>query len=286
VRSKLFVPGSRPELFAKAFASAADAISFDLEDAVAAERKEGAREAVAAMLGGLPAERRQTVIVRVNALETPHFAADLAAIVRDGLDIVNVPKLESADEVRTVAELLAGLERARGLARPVRVLANIETPRGLRCAAEIAVADPRVAGLQVGFGDLFEPYGISRREHAAVAAIRLAVRLAAAEAAIPSYDGAFTDVADAAGFRAEAEAARRLGYAGKSCIHPSQIALANAIFRPSEAEIARARRILAAAEEKLAAGVGAFLLDGVMIDEPFIARARAVIAQASGGPHA
>ncbi|MDE2516860.1 MAG: CoA ester lyase [Rhodospirillales bacterium] len=279
MRSKLFVPGSRPELFAKAMASAADAVSFDLEDAVAAERKAEARACVAAMLDGLAPEHGKTVIVRVNPTDGRYFADDLAAIIRDGLDMVNIPKAETALQMRAVAAHLGEIEHARGIATPIRILANIETPRGLRLAAEIAAADPRIAGLQLGLGDLFEPHGIARTERETVRAIQLAMRLAAAEAGIPAYDGAFVNVGDPDGFRAEAAAARRLGYSGKSCIHPSQIALANDVFRPSAAEIAHARRVLAAAETQLAAGTGAFLLDGVMIDEPFIAQARAVIAQ-------
>lgn len=285
MRSKLFVPGSRPELFAKALASAADAVSFDLEDAVAVDRKAEARACVAAMLDGLTQGHGKTVIVRVNPTDGPYFADDLAAIVRGGLDMVNIPKAETAGQMRDVAAQLGALERARGIAAPIRILANIETPRGLRLAAEIATADPRIAGLQLGLGDLFEPHAIARTERDTVRAVQLAMRLAAAEAAIPAYDGAFANVGDPDGFRAEAEAARRLGYRGKSCIHPSQIALANAVFGPSEAEIAHARHVLAAAEAQLAAGTGAFLLDGVMIDEPFIARARAVIAQTCGEAH-
>lgn len=285
MRSKLFVPGSRPELFAKAFASAADAISFDLEDAVAANRKEAAREAVRAMLAGRPAVCRQTLIVRVNAITGGDFEADLLAVARPDLDVLNIPKINGADDIRDVVAAVARLERERGILRPIGILANIETPRGLRNAAAIAAADRRVIGLQLGFGDLFEPFGIARREPAACNAVRLAVRFAAAEMAIPAYDGAFVDVADLAGFRAEAEEARRFGYAGKSCIHPRQIAPANAVFAATDEQVARARRILAVAEEQLVQGVGAFLLDGVMIDEPYIVQARAVVAQADGGAH-
>jgi len=283
MRSKLFVPGSRPELFDRAFASAADAISFDLEDAVAPNRKDEARAAIAALLA-TRVPRKQTVIVRINPIDGPLFEPDLAAITCPGLDVVNLPKAESAADIHTISTHLNRLEHDRGLTRRIGVLANIETPRGLRLAAEVATADPRVVGLQVGFGDLFEPAGISRRSQAALAGVWLAVRLAAAEANIPAYDGAYTNITDLAGFRAEAQAARDLGFSGKSCIHPTQIATANAVFAPSAAEVARARQIIAAADEKFAAGKGAFTLDGVMIDEPFIARARTILAQAADAP--
>ena len=225
------------------------------------------------------------MVVRVNPLNSRHLASDLEAVVVGGLDILNLPKAEGAEDIRDLVDSLSRLEHERSLTRPIGILANIETPRGLRRAAEIATADRRVVGLQIGLGDLFEPYGISRRKSLAVRSIQLAVRLAAAEAGIAAYDGAFTDVGDQAGFQAEAEAARRIGLAGKSCIHPSQIALANAVFAPTQAEVERARRIVAAAEQALANGVGAFLLDGLMIDGPYIEQARAVIAQASGDAH-
>jgi citrate lyase subunit beta/citryl-CoA lyase len=281
MRSKLFVPGSRPELFEKAYLTQADAISFDLEDAVATNRKVEARGLVAEALGRSRGGVRKITLVRVNGFDSGQFDADLDAVAREGLDAVNVPKIESGEQIRRAAERLAALEKTRGLSRPIGFLSNIETPRGVRLAAEIAAADPRVMGLQIGFGDLFEPHGIARHNRGAVDAIRLAVKLAAAEAGLPAYDGAYVGVADPEGFETEARQARELGLAGKSCIHPRQIALANAVFSPSPSEIANARKVVAAAEEMLARGVGAFTLDGVMVDEPFIVQARVVLATAA-----
>lgn len=280
MRSKLFVPGSRPEFFAKALASAADGLSLDLEDAVAPERKAEARDLVAGFLRGLGDAPRKLIIVRVNGLGTPHAEADLTAIAGPGLDVVNQPMAEGAEDVRAFAALLERAEAAAGAHRPAGILANIETPRGLRRAAEIATAHPRVLGLQIGYGDLFEPAGIDRAEEPALQHVRLAVRFAAAEAGIPAFDGSLAAIAAPERLRAEAIAARRLGFAGKSCIHPSQLAVVNEVFRPSEAEVAQARRVLAAAEEAASRGVGAFTVDGQMVDAPFIARARAVLAQA------
>lgn len=280
MRSKLFVPGTRPELFAKSLSSGADAVSLDLEDAVAHERKAEGRALAAEWLARPRPATAPVVIVRVNAQDSGHFEDDLAALVPAGLQVLNVPKLESAEQVAAAAACLQDLERQHGVSRPISILANIETPRGLRLAAEIATADPRVAGLQIGFGDLFEPNGIARHDEGALASVRLAVRLAAAEAGIPAFDGAFVGVDDPEGYRRECETARRFGLAGKSCIHPRQIATANAVFAPTAKEVERARRILSSAQEKLEAGIGAFTLDGEMVDKPFIARARAVLAQA------
>lgn len=281
MRSKLFVPASRPELFAKALAGEADAISLDLEDAVQESRKVEARETVSQFLRGTPpASIAKTMIVRVNGLTTPHFAADIEAVAWPGLDLLNLPKPESADDVRAAADALARLEQERAIAQPIRILANIESPRGLRCAVEIAGAHPRVAGVQVGFGDLFEALGIDRTDALAIHQVQLAVRLAAGEAGIWVYDAAYAAVGDPEGYRREADGARRLGYLGKTCIHPSQIAIANQVFRPSDAEIAHSVKVMDAWREALDKGVGAIMVDGRMIDPPFAKRAEDVVAVA------
>ena len=193
MRSKLFVPGSRPALFEKAVASAADALSFDLEDAVAADRKAAARAAIAGFLraGALGGK---AIIVRVNALDTDLFALDVQAMVGPGLDVINVPKVESGEDIRRAVAVIAQAEQAAGVTRPIGILANIETPKSLRLAYEIAAADPRVLGLQLGFGDLLLPYGISRTDEAAGSYARAAVKFAAAVAGIACYDGAYFDV--------------------------------------------------------------------------------------------
>ena len=280
MRSKLFVPGSRPELFAKAAASAADALSFDLEDAVAKDRKAEARAAVGAFLRSRPTDDGKVVVVRSNGLSSGLFEDDLKVIVGSGLDVLNLPMVESGEEVREAARVLARLEQAAGVERPIGILANIETPKGLRLAAEIATADPRVVGLQIGYADLFEPCGINRSDPSALSYVRMAIRLAAAEAKVPAYDGAYAVVAKPERYREECEEARNLGFAGKSCIHPTQVPIANECFMPRPAEIEKARRILAAAEDAAAKGVGAFVVDGQMIDEPFLVSARAIVALA------
>jgi citrate lyase subunit beta/citryl-CoA lyase len=280
MRSKLFVPGSRPELFAKAMAGEADAISIDLEDAVDESRKREARAAVAAFLRSLPADRTKTIIVRVNGIATEHFEADVEAIVGPGLDLVNVPMTETGEDVRAAAAVIGRIERAKGIATPIGILANVETPNAFRFAAEIAAADKRVAGLQLGFGDLLEPLGIDRYDPAVVLQFQLAVRLAAGEAGVFAYDSAFADIKDTEALRREAETARRLGYLGKSAIHPSQVPVINAAFRPTDEEIAHALRVVAAAREAGAKGVGAWTVDGKMVDAPFVVRAEAVVALA------
>lgn len=277
MRCKLFVPGSRPELFAKAMAGDADAISIDLEDAVDESRKDQARDEVAKFLRSLPKDKAKTVIVRVNGIDTPHFGRDLEAILGPGLDLVNQPMPSNGDDVRFCAETLRRIAKGKGV-EPAGIMANIETPRAFRLAAEIAAADPLVKGLQLGFGDLLEPYGIERYDPRVVLHFQLGVKLAAAEAGLFAYDSAMADVKNVAFLRQEAETARRLGFLGKSAIHPSQVAVINEAFRPTDAEIAHSLEVVASARENAAKGVGAWTVGGKMIDAPFVARAEAVLA--------
>jgi citrate lyase subunit beta/citryl-CoA lyase len=278
IRSKLFIPGSRPALFEKALASAADALSFDLQDAVATDKKVDARAAVASFLSK-PTPTSKINVVRVNAVGTDLFPSDMEAIVTPQLDVVNLPMVEDACAIIEAARILDRLTPTRETTR-IRLLINIETPKGLRKAFELASANQRVIGLQIGYADLFEPFGIDRHDLISLSQVRLAVRLAAAEARVAAYDGAFTNVADSEGFRAECEAARKQGFAGKSCIHHSQIAIANQTFMPHPREIERARRILAAAAVAEAESIGAFMVEGQMIDKPYLESARAIIALA------
>lgn len=279
MRSKLFVPGGRPELFAKALAGAADALSLDLEDSVLDTMKAQARAHVAAFVASDDARAAaKLIIVRVNAPDGEYFEDDIRAIARDGLGLLNLPKIETAAALRKAVQAIEAAERENGVATPIRLLVNIETPRALAHASAIATADPSVAGLQLGLGDLFEPHGIDRADRANVHAAMFAVRMAAAEAGIFAVDGAFADIDDTEGFMAEAGMARRLGFIGKSCIHPRQVALAHAAFTPSPEELAMARRVVAAAREASETGRGAFTVDGRMIDLPFLKRAQAIVA--------
>jgi len=187
MRSKLFVPASRPELFAKALKSAADAICFDLEDAVLESKKAYARECLASFFStdefhSLRQEGRKSIIVRVNALETGHTENDLIVACVAGVDILNIPKTDTVEDVlRFTAMLDARAEQtARGGEKlDIRVLANIETPRALLNAADIAAAHQLVWGLQLGLGDLFEPLGIAREDTQNVHTVMMQMRIAA-----------------------------------------------------------------------------------------------------------
>lgn len=286
MRSKLFVPGSRPAFFAKALAGEADGLTFDLEDAVTEARKPEARQAIAELLASPAiANSTKTLVVRVNAIDTPHFLADIAAVVKPGVHLINLPKPGSVEEVCAAARAIEQAERdngfREGIDAPIGLLVNIETPKALRIAHDLAAAHPRVAGIQLGLADLFEPLGIERRDVAAVHQVMLALRLAAGEAGVLAYDTVFADIADTDFFVAEAQRARGLGFTGKSCIHPSQVALANRVFQPTALEIAQATRVVEAARAADAQALGAYQVDGKMVDAPFVARARSVLAEAA-----
>lgn len=278
MRSKLFVPGARPELFAKALAGDADALSFDLEDSVPEAGKEAARQAIAGFLTDPAlAASSKCVIVRTNAPDSPHFAADLAAVAQPRVDLLNIPKLETAAQVQAIAAALEAAEAANGVSRPISLLLNVETPAGLRRAAELAGAHPRVAGLQLGLADLFAVNGVARTP-ANVHAALFALKMAAAQAGVFAYDSAWPNVSDQDGFQTEAGLARDLGFLGKSCIHPKQVAWANAVFSVSEQRLDEARRIVAAAAAAETSGRGAFLFEGRMIDTPFLRQAQMLLA--------
>lgn len=288
MRSKLFVPASRPELFAKALRSAADSICFDLEDAVLESRKQYARDELARYFDTDEFHTlRQTggkhVIVRVNALATGHTERDLAAACMPGVDIINIPKTDTPECVLRFISLLQAREAAVGAGKElplsIKVLANIETPQAMFNAAGIAGAHEKVWGLQLGLGDLFEPLGIERADGQNVHAVMMMMRLGAGAAGKVAYDTAYTDVANAQGYRTEAWRARQIGFLGKTCIHPSQVAIANEVFSPTEEELRWAAKVVESAERNDVNG--AYMLDGKMIDGPFIDRARAILAQAA-----
>ncbi|MGH8222975.1 MAG: HpcH/HpaI aldolase/citrate lyase family protein [Woeseiaceae bacterium] len=279
MRSKLFVPGSSAPLFAKALAGHADAISVDLEDSVVDRRKSEARESVSEFLRSPEVSAsNKVIVVRCNALNSDHFVHDLAAVVVPGLSLLNLPKVESSEDVLAAVAALEEAEAINNVTAPIRILATIESPKGLRQALQIATAHSRMAGLQLGLSDLFEPLGMDRNDTANIHAAMFALRMAAGHAGIFAYDGAFTDVGNPQRFRAEAELAHRLGFWGKSCIHPSQVQVANEVFAPSEQDLAFARRVLEACERAESEGVGVFMVDGRMIDLPLIRRAEVIVA--------
>jgi citrate lyase subunit beta/citryl-CoA lyase len=275
-RSVLFAPANRPELVAKLPRSQPDVVVLDLEDAVPPAEKIGARASARAgaqaLLGldGGPA-----VLVRVNAPATQWHAEDLADAPVPGIAAVIVPKLETLDEVAGVA---AALDRAG--CPDVGIVAGIETARGV-ADARLLLEAPRIVACYFGAEDFtVDMGGIRREDNFEVQFPRAQVALAARLAGVPAIDIVVAAFDDDARFLREAAEARALGFAGKLCIHPSQVPLANAAFVPSAEEVARARALLAAYDASVADGIAAIAFEGQMVDEPLAARARAIIAAA------
>ena len=275
-RSVLFLPGSNPRALEKARGLPADGLIFDLEDAVAPDRKDSARAAVAAAVSAGGYAPRELVL-RVNPLDSPWGQADLAAAATLPVDAVLLPKVENAERVRLIIDLLD----MRGAPPELAVWCMIETPRGVLAAPQIADASPRVAALVAGTSDLaadLHARQVSGRMPllTALGLILLAAR-AAGRAAL---DGVHLDLADAAGFAAVCRQGRALGFDGKTVIHPGQIETANAAFAPEPAEVEEARRLVAAYEAAIAAGKGAARFEGRLIEALHAAEARRTLSLA------
>jgi len=279
-RSLLFVPATSPDKVEKALASAADGVIVDLEDAVAVAEKPRARDSAARLLK----QRRSTqVYLRVNALTTPFCFDDLAAAASATLDGIVLPKAETASELATVDWVLAQWEAKHGKpAGSIAVLPILETACGIAAAAAIAQASQRVRQLMFGAVDFALDLDVDvADETGAVAHARFAVALASRQAGLAApIDSVFTGIRDLDGLRAAASRARAMGFGGKACIHPAQIAPINEVFSPSEAELARAREIVAAFDAAEAAGAAAVSVGGVMVDYPVVEKARRVLATA------
>jgi len=279
MRSKLFVPAIRPELFPKALASDADAICFDLEEGVPAERKAEARSSVSQYLHGLDSVVRPVLLVRVNPAASAELPLDLEAAVQHRVCAIALPKVEEVATIQLVEHLLNSLERERGIGHPLGLLVTIESPRGLRLAADLARSSSRIIGLQLGFADLLEPLGISSADSTARNQIRLMLKLAAAEAGVDCYESAYPQFNDEAGFGAQLQDARAMGFVGASCIHPKQIAVANRAFTPTSEELERAAAVVHAYEEASRRGSAIAQIHGKMIDRPFLLRARRILSR-------
>ena len=264
-RSFLFVPGHRPERFAKALASGADAVIVDFEDAVPLDAKDTARDALLVAWSGLDAAERARLLVRVNPAGTPWHEADLTAVASlSGLGAVMLPKAENAQQIEHAC-------RASG----VPVLPLIESAEGVGQMDAIARA-PGVLRLGLGHIDLQADLGMScGADEAELAPIRVALVVASRRAGLPApVDGVTTATTDTDVLARDAQRSRRLGFSAKLCIHPAQVAGVHQALAPTETECDWARRVLAA---ELAAGGGAFSVDGKMVDPPVLLLARKIL---------
>jgi citrate lyase subunit beta/citryl-CoA lyase len=280
-RSVLYMPGSNARALEKAKSLPADALILDLEDAVAPEAKEAARNQVCAAVkaGGYGARE---LVIRINGLETPWGQTDLEAAAAASPNSVLVPKVASGADIARAAE---ALDRA-GAASGTRLWAMIETPLAILNLAEIAgtVGAPgaRLACLVLGTNDLMKETRAELSDGRLGALYWLSAAVTAARAhGLDVLDGVYNDFKDAEGFRRECRQGRILGFDGKTLIHPEQIAVANEVFAPAEAEVAWARRIIAAFDAPESRGKGVITVDGRMVEIMHAEMARRTVAIAA-----
>ena len=269
-RSVLYIPASKPRALEKARGLAADAIIFDLEDAVAAAEKDNARETLRAALAEGGYEPRVRV-VRINGLDTGWGRADAEAVTEMEADVVLLPKVSAAADIDALAAITGD--------RPV--WAMMETPRGVLNAAEIA-AHPLLTGMVMGTNDLAKELQIRHRPDRLPLMTGLGLCLLAARAeGVVIVDGVYNAFKDDEGLAAECEQGRDMGFDGKTLIHPAQIETANRIFAPTAEEIALARRQIAAWEKAQAEGQGVAVVDGRIVENLHVETARALLARAA-----
>jgi citrate lyase subunit beta/citryl-CoA lyase len=273
-RSVLYMPGANERALEKAQTIPADALILDLEDAVAPDAKPAARERVCAVATSGAYGSRE-IAIRANGIGTAWHEDDLAAIAQAGPDAVVVPKVNSADEVHQIEKAL----EAGGAPASTMIWAMLETPIAMLRAHEIASSSERLAVLVMGTNDLAKELQAAPVPGRAPLLSGLGLCLLGARAAGKVIlDGVYNDIKDEAGFLAECQQARDLGFDGKTLIHPSQVDPCNATFAPSADDVEKAGRVIAAFEEAEAAGRGVVAVDGRMVENLHVEQARRTLA--------
>jgi len=278
-RSMLYVPATSERFIEKAHERGADAIKIDLEDAVAPAEKPRARTLVRDAAKTV-AKGGADVLVRINR-PLRMAVADIEASVWPEVGGLVMPKVESADHVDFLCEMIDELEDERGMERGhTRLMILIETPRGYANVREIAKSTPRLAALALGQEDFAAEMGMMEPEGMSLLSFYQTVQVAAREAGVLpiGYPGSIAEFTDLDLFRSNVMAARRLGFDGGACIHPKQVPILNEAFTPSEAEITRSEAMVKAYDEAMARGDGAVAFEGKMIDVPVVARAERILS--------
>ena len=276
-RSVLYMPGANTRAIEKARTLPADALIFDLEDAVAPDAKEAARTNVV-LAAQSKAYGKREIAIRCNGIATECGAADIAAIATSGADAILVPKVESAAEVTHVVSLLDTAGAPPGMA----VWAMMETPKGILRAEEIAGSHPRLALFVMGTNDLVKDMRARDTPMRLPMVTALGIGMLAARAyGLTILDGVYNDIQDAEGFRAVCQQGLEMGFDGKTLIHPSQVEPCNAVFAPSAAELEMAGKIVAAFRQAQAEGKGVVTVDGRMIENLHVEQAERALALAA-----
>jgi citrate lyase subunit beta / citryl-CoA lyase len=283
LRSLLFVPGDSERKFARARDCGADALILDLEDSVALSEKANARARVAALIETEP-KRAWSFFVRVNALDTGLALDDLAAVVKPGLDALLIPKVNGAADLERIAHYLEALEARTGMGAAAVKLATVatETPKAMFALGSYAPAHPRLIALTWGAEDLSAAVGATGNKEPdgswtfPYQLARAQCLFAASAAEVMALDTVYTDFRDLEGLEQDCRRSRRDGFVGRLAIHPDQVAAINRAYAPSEAEVAHARKIVAAFAAN--PGVGTLGVDGKMVDIPHLKAAQKILA--------
>lgn len=280
-RSLLFLPGNNPNMLINGNVLGADAVIFDLEDAVSPSEKDAARILVRNTLKYMDFAGCETV-VRINSVDTPYWKEDLQEIIPQRPDMILLPKASSAEDIRLVDEYIRELEKKEKMETgSVDLMPLIETALGVENSFLIATSAPRVKALFLGAEDLTADLRCKRtKEGREIEYARTRLVVAARAAGIEVYDTPFTDVNDDEGIRVDAAVAKALGFSGKASISPRHVDVINEVFSPTMEEIEYAYEVMDAITLAKQQGKGAIALHGKMIDAPIVARAQRTIAMA------
>ena len=276
----MFVPGNNPGMMADAHIYGPDSIMLDLEDSVTMAEKDAARLLVHNALKSIDYGTTE-MVVRINPLSTPYGRKDVEAVVKAGVDVIRMPKTETAQEVRELEEEILKVETEIGRVGETKIMAAIESALGIVNAYEIATASKRMMGIALGAEDYSANLKTNRTPGGAELLLaRETIVVAARAAGIACFDTVYSNLDDMEAFRKEVELIKTLGFDGKSIINPRQIEVVNEVFTPTEKEITKARAVVAAIKEAQAKGSGVISLNGKMVDRPVVLRAERTIALA------
>jgi len=281
-RSLLYIPGNSPGMLQNCSIYGSDGVLLDLEDAISVSEKDSARKLVKHALLSLDFGTVERV-VRINGRDTPFFEADLAEIIPAAPDAIRLPKVDSADDVIAADRIMTRIETECGLpVGAIGIQAMLETARAIVNVNSIAAASPRLVGLTLGGQDLVADLGIkATKAGLELLYAKSAVVIAAKAFGLQAFDTVYTDVGDLEGLREQAMISVSLGFSGKAASRPSQIPVIHAAFAPAEKEVAKAAKVVSAAKEAEAHGLGVISVDGKMVDAPVVAQARRTLELAA-----
>ncbi len=276
-RTMMFLPANNPAMITDAHIYNPDSIMIDLEDATSINQKDAARFLVYHALKNIDYGKTETV-VRINGIDTPFGRDDIRAVVKGGVDVVRLPKTDTAKEIIEVDRLITEAEKECGREGQTLIMAAIESATGILNVKDIALASPRMMGIALGAEDYVTNLKTTRSKHGwELYYAREAIVLAARNAGIYCFDTAYADINNIEGFRKEVQFIKDLGFDGKSCVHPKQIEIVHEIYTPSQKEIEKSIKIINGAKEAETKGSGVISVDGKMVDGPIITRAYRIL---------